>query len=97
MPPRQTPSVRVSVPVGIAIAGTVSMLVAIYSERRMHRHRQPGVTYSQATFRRDGGWRRTDLFTAEGLAHQRRASTFGVTGAFLWIVALIVFVLLRVT
>ncbi|HMC54251.1 MAG TPA: hypothetical protein VKH19_03700 [Gemmatimonadaceae bacterium] len=54
----------------------------------MHRHRRPGVTYAQATFRRDGGWRRTDLFSAEGLAHQRRASTFGVTGAALWLLAL---------
>ena len=68
--------------------GTACVLVAVYHERRMHRHRQPGVTYAQATFRRDGGWRRTDLFTDEGLAHQRRASTFGVTGAALWLLAL---------
>lgn len=74
-------------------AGTVSVLVAIFSERRMHRHRQPGVTYAQATFRRDGGWRRGDLFTAEGLRFQRRASLFGVTGAILWVVALIAWVI----
>lgn len=80
----------VFLPVALAIAGTVSMLAAVYNERRMHRHRQPGVTYRQATLRRDGGWRRTDLFTEQGLAHQRRASRFGVTGAALWLLALAV-------
>ena len=75
-------------PGGLAISGAVSMLVAVYHERRMHRHRQPGVTYGAATFRRDGGWRRADLFTAQGLAHQRRASTFGVLGAILWLLSL---------
>lgn len=70
-------------------AGTLSMTIAIYHERRMHRHRQPGVSYAQATFRRDGGWRRAELFMAEGLRHQRRASAFGVTGALLWVVGLI--------
>ena len=65
------------------------MLVAVVNERRMHRHRQPGVTYAQATFRRDGGWRRTDLFTDEGLRYQRQASRYGVTGAALWILALL--------
>jgi hypothetical protein len=65
------------------------MGVAIYNERRMHRHRQPGVTYAQATYRRDGGWRRTDLFTPEGLAYQRQASRYGVVGAALWVLALI--------
>jgi hypothetical protein len=79
-----------SVALVVASLGTAAMLVAIYHERRMHRHRQPGVTYGQATFRRDGGWRRTDLFTSEGLAHQRRASRFGVTGAALWLLALAV-------
>lgn len=66
-------------------AGTVSIAVAVVHERLMHRHRQPGVTYSQATFRRDGGWRRTDLFTDAGLRLQRRASTFGIAGAALWL------------
>ena len=69
------------------------MALAIYNERRMHRHRQPGVTYSQATYRRDGGWRRADLFTAEGLAHQHKASRFGVTGAALWILALATYII----
>ena len=78
----------------IFLIGSMSVLVAVYHERRMHRHRQPGVTYAQATFRRDGGWRRTDLFTEQGLAHQRRASRFGVTGALLWLVALLVWTVL---
>ena len=80
-------------PLVLGSLGTACVLIAVYHERRMHRHRQPGVTYGQATFRRDGGWRRTDLFTADGLAHQRRASTFGVTGAALWLLALALFVL----
>ena len=70
-------------------AGTVSMAVAVFNERRMHRHRQPGVTYAQATFRRDGGWRRADLFRPDGLRFQRKASTFGVLGAFLWVAGLV--------
>ena len=70
-------------------AGTASMAVAIYNERRMHRYRQPGVTYAQATFRLDGGWRRADLFKPEGLRHQRFASGFGVPGALLWLAGLI--------
>jgi hypothetical protein len=75
-----------------AIAGTILMAVAVFNERRMHRHRQPGVTYAQATYRRDGGWRRADLFTAEGLAYQRLASRYGVIGAALWVLALIAWI-----
>ena len=78
-----------TIPIALAVMGTVAMLVAVFSERRMHRHRQPGVTYRQATFRRDGGWRRTDLFTDTGLRFQRRASTFGALGALLWVLALV--------
>jgi hypothetical protein len=74
------------------IVGTVSMGVAIFNERRMHRHRQPGVTYAQATYRRDGGWRRSDLFTPEGLTFQRRASKYGVLGAALWVLALLTYI-----
>jgi hypothetical protein len=84
---------RLVLPATLAVAGTISMGVAIYHERRMHRHRQPGVTYAQATFRRDGSWRRTDIFTPEGLRHQQQASKFGVTGALLWVASLIVLVL----
>lgn len=70
------------------------MSIAVLNERRMHRHRQPGVTYAQATFRRDGGWRRIDLFTEEGLRYQRQASRYGVAGAALWILALLVAMIL---
>jgi hypothetical protein len=70
------------------------MAVAIRNERRMHRHRQAGVTYRAATFRRDGGWRRTDLFTPEGLAFQRRAARFGVIGGTLWILSLVAWIAL---
>jgi len=76
---------------GIFFAG-----VAVVSERRMHRHRQPGVTYAAATLRRDGGWRRADLFTPEGLRHQSRAAGFGIVAVVCWIGALAAFVLLAV-
>ena len=69
------------------------MAMAVFNERRMHRHRQPGVSYAQTTFRRDGGWRRPDLFSADGLAYQRRASRYGVVGALLWILALVAAIL----
>jgi hypothetical protein len=72
----------------LALAGNVFVIVAIYNERRMQRHRQPGVSYAQATFRRDGGWRRDDLFTPEGLTYQRRAAGFGVIALVLWILAM---------
>jgi hypothetical protein len=73
----------------LGIAGTLLMGVAVYNERRMQRHRQPGVSYSQVTFRRDGGWKRSDLFTDAGLRYQRRASGFGVPAALLWVLALL--------
>lgn len=60
----------------------------------MQRHRQPGVTYAAVTWRRDGGWRRADLFTPEGLRHQARASRFGVAAAALWVLALAALVVL---
>ena len=72
----------------LAIAGTISAAYAVVWERRMQRHRQPGVSYWQATMRRDGGWRRDDLFAPEGLRHQRRASRYGLIGAALWVLAL---------
>jgi hypothetical protein len=65
------------------------MAMAVVHERRMHRHRQPGVSYAQATFRRDGGWRKAELFTDAGLAHQRRASRFALIGLAFWGMALI--------
>ena len=71
----------------LALMGGLLMGIAIYNERRMQRHRQPGVTYAQVTLRKDGGWRRSDLFTEEGLRYQRRASAFGVPAALLWVAA----------
>ena len=70
------------------VLGICAFVVAIRHERAMQRHRQPGVSYRDVTMRRDGGWRRTDFFAPEGLVHQRRASTFGITGALLWLAAL---------
>lgn len=78
----------------LAVAGTLSVAVAILHERRMQRHRRPGVGYAEATFRRDGGWRRGDLYTDEGLTHQRLASRYGFGGAGLWILALISWIVL---
>jgi hypothetical protein len=75
-------------------AGAVCAALAIRSERRMQRHRQPGITYAAVTWRRDGGWRRADLFTPEGLRHQARASRFGVAAAALWVLALAALVVL---
>jgi hypothetical protein len=80
----------------LAAAGTLAVLAAVVFERLMHRHRRPGVTYWQATLRRDGGWRRGDLFDDAGLTHQRRASLCGITGAGLWLLALASWVLSRV-
>jgi hypothetical protein len=74
----------------LLIAGGVGALIwAVVNERRMHRHRRPGVSYGQATLRRDGGWRREDLFTDDGLRFQRRASTWGISGALLLVLAMI--------
>lgn len=75
-------------------AGTLCAGLAVFNERRMHRHRQPGVTYLAATLRRDGGWRRADLFTSEGLRYQSRASGFGIVAALCWVLALAAVILL---
>lgn len=77
-----------------ATAGTLSVGVAIFHERRMHRHRRPGVGYGDATFRRDGGWGRSDLYSEAGLAHQRQASRYGFGGIGLWILALVSWIVL---
>ena len=74
--------------------GVLAFVMAIRHERRMQRHRQPGVSYRQATLRRDGGWRREDLFTGEGLGHQRQASRFGLTGVAFWIAAIVAWIVL---
>jgi hypothetical protein len=74
------------------LAGAVALAVGIWNERMMQRNRQPGVSYSEVTFRRDGAWRRSDLFTEQGLMHQRRASAWGFSGLILLIVALVLWV-----
>ena len=79
---------------GLAAAGVLCAAVAVYNERRMQRHRQPGVTYAAATLRRDGGWRRTDLFTPDGLRHQARAAGFGFITVICWVSALAALVFL---
>jgi hypothetical protein len=87
---------RLQVLISGALAGAaaVSLGVAIYHERRMQRHRQPGVSYRDVTLRRDGAWRRADLFTPEGLAHQRQASRHGVIGVLFAVASLIAWVAL---
>ena len=72
----------------IFLLGAWTFGLAIRHERLMHRHRQPGISYGAATLRLDGGWRRTELFTPEGLSHQRRASRYALTGVGLWILSL---------
>jgi hypothetical protein len=62
------------------VLGTLSLAVAVINERRMQSHRRPGVGYADVTFRLDGGWRKRDLFTDEGLAFQRRAAKWGFVG-----------------
>jgi hypothetical protein len=79
-------------PVGILIlalliAGVCSLALAVVNERRMQRHRLPGVSYRDVTLRRDGAWKRSDLFFPEGLGYQRRASKWGVIGALLLLLA----------
>jgi hypothetical protein len=87
-------SIQVLVSSLLAIAGTTSAGLAVWNERRMQRHRQPGISYAGVTLRRDGGWRRADLFTPEGLRYQSRASRFGLTAVALWVLALLAWVLL---
>ena len=79
---------------GLGLAGVVAATLAVRSERRMQRHRQPGVGYAAVTLRRDGGWRRADLFSAEGLRHQAQAARFGFAALVCWVLALVVWVVL---
>ena len=80
---------------GLLVAlGAAALSIAVTFERRMHRHRQPGVGYGTATFRRDGGWRRGDLFMPEGLRYQRKASVWGVTGTLLLVASVAAWVAL---
>lgn len=74
----------------LGAAGVIMVGMGIWHERMMQRHRQPGITYAQVTWRRDGGWRRADLFTETGLKHQRQASGWGFPGLALIVIALLV-------
>ena len=71
--------------VGLAAATIAALARAVVNERRMQRHRQPGVSYWDVTLRRDGAWRRKDLFTDEGLAYQSQAAKWGMIGTVLLI------------
>ena len=77
----------------LAIAGLAFAIRAIVAERRMQRHRRPGVSYWAATLRRDGGWQQADLFGEAGLVEQRRAARAGATAAARWVLALATMVL----
>jgi hypothetical protein len=79
----------------LAVLGVTELGVAVWFERKMQRHRQPGVTYADATLRRDGGWRNASLFTEQGLRYQRLASSFGVAGTLSLVAALASWILLR--
>ncbi len=87
-------TVQLAVAGGVAALGLLSLGTAVVHERRMHRYRQPGVTYRDATLRRDGGWRRPELFTERGLQHQRRAARWGVVGGLLLVAGLLAWVVL---
>jgi hypothetical protein len=87
-------TLQFTVAAGFGVAGAASLVIAIVHERRMQKHRRDGVSYKAATLRRDGGWRRDDLFSPEGLAEQRQASRWGVAGAALLIVGLISWIVL---
>lgn len=78
----------------LCCAGIVLAAAAVRNERRMQRHRQPGVGYAAVTLRRDGGWRRGDLFTAQGLHYQALAARYGFAATGLWILALLAWVVL---
>lgn len=87
-------NVQLVVAAALGAAGTFSAGLAVFNERRMHQHRQPGVTYLAATLRRDGGWRRAELFTPEGLRYQARASGFGIVAVGCWVLSLAALTLL---
>ena len=89
--------IRLVVSCGLAALGVLAMGIAVFNERRMQRHRKPGVSYRDVTQRRDGAWRNQELFAEAGLRYQRRASTWGVVGTACWIAALLAWILLPVT
>jgi hypothetical protein len=81
--------------VGLGSFGLLAIAVAIWNERLMQRHRQRGVSYRQVTWRWDGGWRRSDLFTEQGLLHQRRAAKWGFIGVGCVLLALMTYLFTR--
>jgi hypothetical protein len=81
----------------LAAAGIVCAVIAVWTERRMQRHRRPGVTYADVTHRRDGAWRNAALYTAAGLRLQARAARFGAMAAAFWVLALAAWVALSGT
>ena len=85
-------TLQLSVAAGLSLLGLLCLGTAVGYERRMQRHRQPGITYREVTLRRDGGWRRTDLFTEQGLCYQRHASRWGVVGAALLVAGLLAWI-----
>ena len=82
------------VPALLAVAGCAAEGHAILCERRMQRHRLPGVSYWEATLRWDGGWRRSDLFSPTGLDLQKRAARSAFAGLILWSLAAVSWLLL---
>jgi len=78
---------RYFIPIALGLAGFAAEGYAILCERRMQRHRLPGVSYWAATLRRDGGWQRSDLFAPEGLAWQKAAARSAFWGILLWSLA----------
>ena len=93
---RVVPTVALLLALLSTLSAIIAFTVAIVNERRMQRHRQPGVGYAAATFRRDGGWRRADLFTETGLGFQRRAAKWGMIGAACLVLSLLAVVVSRV-
>jgi hypothetical protein len=93
---RVVPTVALLIALLSTLGAVIAFVVAIVNERRMQKHRRPGVSYGAVTFRRDGAWRRADLFTDTGLAFQRRAAKCGMIGAACLVVALLALVVSRV-
>jgi len=87
-------TLQLMVAAAFGVAGVAALTLAVVHERRMQAHRRDGVSYRAVTLRRDGGWRREDLFAPEGLLHQRQASRFGMVGATLLIAGLVAWIVL---
>ena len=87
-------TLQLGVAAAFGVAGIAALTIAVVHERRMQAYRRDGVSYTDVTLRRDGGWRREDLFAPEGLVHQRRASRFGVAGAALLLAGVIAWIVL---